>query len=706
MKKRLLPLILIICMLSASLASCTLPSETNRVTENNKGSEFDESNNDAVLDESNNDSVLDESNGLNSGNNEGSTSAYDIWLEAGNKGSEEDFYAWISENSKNNGTASVKGITVNGKSIEGFKIVTNTRDEALKAGATKLSDAIYSFSDIRLEVTDKHEGNAIKLNAPKDAGKDGFRVFTDNGDLVMECAYKLLLDDCIKAFTNDFLIANKGGLVDFKEGEIYTHHISTIGYCSYGGAVGDGIADDFNAIKKTHSRANITGQTVVAEPGKIFNLGQHTKTINVCTDTVWSGATFIIDDSTLPATSDTGAALARDCHIFTIARTSYKNITGIKSLRAGAANVGMTFDSDMLLRIVNDNVKQYIRTGTNANSGSSMQEMIIVDKNGNVDPTTPIMWDYDTVTSATAYPLDEEPCTVTGGTFITIANQAPKKYTYFKRGISVTRSNTTVKGLTHIITGEGETGAPYNGFVEVRNAANVLFEDLRLSGHKRYWLDGTVGGNPMGTYDILAQSSVNVTWKNCTQLNNIHDTEYWGIMGSNYCKNLTYDGCKLSRFDAHKGTWNATIKNSELGYAAFTIIGGGDLIIENTILHSNNIVALREDYGATWNGDMYFKNVTLNNTTSNPILIKAPWTRNNFGYTCYLPKNIYIDGITLKTGTSFTVLPSLLSTAANDKTNPLVVTEKVEIVSNPNGYAYEIAPSTTTLYANTELVVK
>jgi hypothetical protein len=42
----------------------------------------------------------------------------------------------------------------------------------------------------------------------------------------------------------------------------------------------------------------------------------------------------------------------------------------------------------------------------------------------------------------------------------------------------------------------------------------------------------------MGSYDISVNRAVNVSFVNCSQTNDINDRTYWGIMGSNYCKNL------------------------------------------------------------------------------------------------------------------------------------------------------------------------
>ena len=482
-------------------------------------------------------------------------------------------------------------------------------------------------------------------------------------------------------------------------------YMNILTYCTYGGAVGDGVTDDFYAIKRTHERANATGATVVADPGKTFNLGQHADTITIMTDTVWTGATFIIDDSSIAPTDP-----ERTIQIFSIAPSvSPRTITGISSLKAGQTNLGGSFGFAYLLKITNDNVKQYIRYGANADTGASQQEIILVDANGNVDPSTPIMWNYDTVTSVIAYYADDTPITITGGHFITIANSAPRRYTYYNRGISITRSNVTVRGLTHTIQGEGDSGAPYNGFINITNCTNILLDSIVLTGHKVYKLETDVN-NSMGTYDMSFASANNITCLNCSQTNSITDTAYWGIMGSNYCKNLTYDGCVFSRFDAHKGTYNATIINSEIGHQKVSIIGSGLMIIENTIIHGNSIVALRGDYGSTWQGEIIIRNVTLNNT-STPTLVSGSWNNHYFGYTCYLPENVTIEGIKIAKGTYFYILPNLPTgvdqpTISSDvNKNPYVLTKSITVSGLPAGNTCYVSINMT-LFASVKLTMK
>ncbi len=597
-------------------------------------------------------------------------------------------------------TYPIKSITIDGFDIKSFSIVTDTSDPVLMRSAELLKKTIKDQSGYDLPITSSEAALAISIAYTSYAGNDGFRAYVSGMCLKIECINPYFMEECMEKLCTDLFVTEEENM-EFDNYFEYSQHIRTIGYCSYGGAVGDGVADDFEAIKRTHARANITGQTVVAEKGKIFNLGVHDEAISIKTSCEWGDAVFIIDDSNI-APSDS----ARTANIFKIASKSRPvEIYGLTSLKAGQKNIGMTFDNDVLLYIANSNKHQYIRYGINNDTGAPQQEIIHVDKNGNVHNETPIMWDYDTVTYAVAYDASEKPISISGGIFKTIANRAPREYTYYSRGISVNRSNVTIKGLTHLVTGEGTDGAPYNGFLSVSYAYNVLIDGCTFTAHKTYQreLDSR---NNMGTYDTNATLSSHITWKNCSQTNSITDKSYWGIMGSNYCKNLKYDGCKLSRFDAHKGTHNATIINSEIGHTSVTATGSGTFLIENTAIHSNNAIALRGDYGSTWDGDVILRNITLHNTGT-ATLITASYANHDFGYTCHLPKSVTVDGITLDFGGSFYVFSPLQNgidqptVGGVENKNPVVLPEEV-IFTNLGKIVGEIS-SNKTLYANVAL---
>ncbi|MGL4594425.1 MAG: hypothetical protein ACRCUY_06815 [Thermoguttaceae bacterium] len=415
----------------------------------------------------------------------------------------------------------------------------------------------------------------------------------------------------------------------------------TIYYSEYG-AVGDGKTDDFDAIIKTHAAANEANLKVKADVGAVYYIGGAKKTANIQTDTDWGDAKFIIDDTNVEN---------RNNHIFSItSKLPAIPITTVKTLKKNQAELDWSQPHDSFVVVSDNTTKRYIRMGANRNDGAAQTDGFVVDKKGNIDKKSPIIWDYNNITSMTAYPIDTEKLTVSGGHFTTIANRAESKYTYYARGINITRSNVVIDGIKHVITEEGEQGAPYGGFISISNCSGILVQNCQLSGHKVYTTIGSANVPvSMGTYDISVNRSANVTFKNCKQLNDIHDRKLWGIFGSNYSKNITFDTVEFSRFDAHMGVANATIKNSVLGHQGINIIGSGTFLIENTKVHGGNFVSLRSDYGSTFDGDLIIRNceyIPQNGAQSDAVLINGSNSgQHDFGYPCFMPKKITINGL-------------------------------------------------------------
>jgi hypothetical protein len=413
---------------------------------------------------------------------------------------------------------------------------------------------------------------------------------------------------------------------------------SVVAYSDFG-AKGDGQTDDSAAIAKAHAYANKNKLPVRADNGAVYYIGGASKTIYIKTDTDFGSAKFIIDDTNVKKTN---------AWIFNIATDLREFSPGIRTLRQNQKNIGSTLPSDCLVVVKNDHVYHYIRYGSNRNDGSPQRDVFVVDKDGNVDKNTPIVWTFDDITNITAYPIDKTTLTVTGGVFITIANSEDKKQNYYARGISVTRSNVVIENIRHEVTGEGDIGAPYSGFISVSQCANVTVKNCVLTGHKTFRQIGSAG-RPVskGSYDLNANTAANISFVKCTQTNDINDKTYWGIMGSNFCKNLLYDGCVLSRFDAHQGVTNATIRNCTLGHQGINAIGFGTLTVENTTVRAANFINLRADYGSTWLGYFVIRDCVLAPPDGTPRnIINGSYTgMHNFGYVCNMPVKIVIDGL-------------------------------------------------------------
>lgn len=418
----------------------------------------------------------------------------------------------------------------------------------------------------------------------------------------------------------------------------------TDGFVRYSdfGARGDGKTDDIDAIAAAHAFANMHGLSVKADEGSTYYISGKNRTAVIQTDTDFGTAAFIIDDTNV---------LNPDANIFEVTSSLLPfRPEGITSLRKNQKKIDVALPGTCIVTVTNSNVKRYIRFGPNQNSGSPQTDIFIADKSGNVDMDAPIIWDFDQITDIVALPIDDSTLTIKGGRFTTIANSAPSKYTYYSRGIAIRRSNVLVKGLEHRITGEGDHGAPYGGFINAGDCSYVTVSNTILTGHKTYRTIGSAGVQvPMGSYDISLAKALNVSLVNCSQTNDINDVSYWGVLGSNYCKNLVYDNCTFSRFDAHMGVANATIRNSTLGHQGINAIGSGTLIVENSTIYGNNLINLRSDYGSTWQGEIFISNCTFIPAGGKPVsasLIGGNCSGlHDFGYTCYMPERITIENL-------------------------------------------------------------
>lgn len=410
------------------------------------------------------------------------------------------------------------------------------------------------------------------------------------------------------------------------------------------GAVGDGKTEDHPAIIRAHAYANEHGLPVRAKDGATYYIGGTSNSTAVIeTDTDFGLAKFILDDTQVDD---------RSKNVFEV-RSTLKPIKleTVSSLKQNQERIDITLPQPCLVVVQNEKVKHFIRRGANRHSGVPQRDLFLADEVGNVDPNTAIVWDFAAITEFTAYPIDQATLKITGGHFTTIANREPSKYDYFGRGIRIGRSNTVIDGLEHHVTGEGNQGAPYGGFVNIGHCANVTVRNAVLTAHKTYRVKLGNFKKKMGTYDISVGRGLNVTFENCRQSNDINDGFFWGIMVSNGSKNLVFDGCTFNRFDAHQGVSNATIRNSTIGHAGLEAIGTGTLLLENTTVRSDGFVNLREDYGSTWRGDLIIRNCVFQPTEIKNGLALLTGKNNgqhDHGQPAYMPERITIDKLRIE----------------------------------------------------------
>ena len=404
------------------------------------------------------------------------------------------------------------------------------------------------------------------------------------------------------------------------------------------GAVGDGVTDDMPALCAAHAAANERRLPVKAKAGATYYIAPKAACAEVKTSVDWTGARFIIDDRGLDYIG---------LPVFRVTSWLEPIPLPLTSLSFGQTRVENPTGRELFVIVRNEHHRDYIRRGANQNQGTARQDCFLVGADGTLP--SPVSFDFDEITFCMGYPLDEEPLVLRGGEFTTIANECESRYTYHGRNITVSRSHVSVEGITHLVTGEGDHGAPYSGFLSVSGCAKVTVDSCTFTGHKTYWTIGNAGTPvPMGSYDINCGCAAEVSFRHCRQTTDIMDRAYWGVIGTNFCRDLSFEDCVFSRFDAHQGVTNCTIRNCRLGHQCLNAIGYGTFVIEDTEAFGYAFVNLRDDYGCTWRGRMVIRGCTWHPAGAGRSVFRANNDgTHDFGYDCYLPTEVELDGFTL-----------------------------------------------------------
>ncbi len=498
------------------------------------------------------------------------------------------------------------------------------------------------------------------------------------------------------------------------------------GYVLYSdfGAKGNGEDDDFEAIFASHAFANENSLPVRADEGMTYYIHHFDKSTIIKTDTDFTGAKFILDDT------GSDAFVNRSRPLFYVDRDTPSKVYKGDQIAANFGNIAFKagdsviealrgkLDVKCFIHFTNDNHRDYVRFGCNVDSGFPRADYLLVNPDGSIDPSTPITFDFDTVTKMEVFRTDDKPITIQGGYFETICCRVVKetdfenKWRGYLRKFQIGRTNTTMRDITHRITGEpdipnegygrSEDGKlrqsyPYYGFFYFCNTYNSCAVNCALNAHTTYYEDKQTSSEPVpqGTYDLVIEYSSHVRCEGITNGVDTCDTRYWGIMSSNGAKNMTFKNCSMSRFDAHRGFFNANLIDCEFG-TEISVVGGGTLYIKNTTrLAGKSFLTLRGDYGATFNGDIIIKNCTMKGKFgyrgiktdarigdalymiySGFHYYEEPYIEWDFGYTRYMPRHILIDNLKSESP-DITYLYNDLSDAPFKNEGRYVITEDI-----------------------------
>lgn len=479
------------------------------------------------------------------------------------------------------------------------------------------------------------------------------------------------------------------------------------------GAVGDGVTNDYEAIYNTHKFANDlliergVRITVMGGNNKAYYVSKGDSPIDIITDVNFNSSRFIIDDyvdenndgendidTTLSLFNVTSPmAYSGNAYLELVDYLSEDFVLGTEDgldnsydIYGYVVNSDEYYENDIIsdafdestywgVIAVNSN-NQYIRTGTNEDDGAKQTEVLVYDSYEG-EFITDFDWVYDDIVSLKVFPISNETLVIENGKFITKTNNVVYKTSergkYSNRNFLINYvGNVRLDHISHEVDEDAhpftseyqsKNGNLYLGFIKLDATCEVTLNEVELAPrtYTNIYKNGTEITSGNGTYDLAIYKSANVyldkvsyscngNEESCYNENMLDDTK-WGVMASNYVKNLFIMNSKLNRVDAHKGVTNLFIKDSTIGDKGITLIGKGHTYIDNvTFDGSTSMINLRNDYGSSFDGYITMKNVTykIGNSSYPNIIFSDNKQNHNYGYRSYFP-GIYIDGINIDT---------------------------------------------------------
>ncbi|MBR2650130.1 MAG: hypothetical protein IKD45_00550 [Clostridia bacterium] len=633
----------------------------------------------------------------------------------------------------------VKSVFIGENELSLYHLVTDTseRETSYAISLTEIRDSIYLSSGYMLPITDissaEELSHRIILRYVDEAGEGGFRMFREGNDLIVESAYLNALTDSFYSYLEKNLF-DIGGDVIFPDDIYYTDDVHTVRYSDFG-AVGDGVTDDFEAIKRAHTYANIGGQRVYADEGKVYYIKFLPETIPVKTSVDLCGSTIVVNDK------GSDAYKTRNISLFTFLRDSSGLALGEGEINdiAGESERLLIGDTSIpwlagiiteksIVKLTNKNHRDVIRHGANQTNGEVRRDVFIMYPDGSIDPETEVCFDFDEITSIEIYSVNDAPITFENGTIINQCCEVvpetnmQNKYHSYARGLRIYRSSVTLKNITHRMEDEPELDTsdssygtlsesyPYYAFIYTQMTYKLHVLDCSITGHTTYYEDkpetdsteGKPAPVPQGTYDLAIEESISVLFENVHQYSptTIADKRYWGIMTSNWSKDTTFKNSSINRFDAHRTMWGAELYDTDIGHT-ISVVGGGHFYLEGvTVMSGSTFIDLRGDYGATFRGIIEMVNCTLDavydynsaqgqvhnasKKYTNATVINSGFAKNNnagywdwdFGYTCYMP-NVIFDNFTSTATKNTYVFPKIPDAVFTTIKNKYILPESI-----------------------------
>ena len=414
-----------------------------------------------------------------------------------------------------------------------------------------------------------------KTHELEEAG--GFRAYVDGNNYIVECCYANVFEDLFVKYMNELFLNKRGNIVVTAD---YTKPANVVYYEDFG-AKGNGIADDFEALYATHIFANKCGQTVMGKKGAHYFVaaGSLNRTIPVMTDVDFNDAIITVDDVGSAAYQNRSVKLFTTQRQYSPVSISGEAIDELyneyrKTNPSAPEKLVVDIDTESfpwlaskleapsMVRLITSKHRDFVRHGSNQNSGTTRMDVFMVDENGDFiretdsdldgngvigNVTTPVAYSFgstdvsdpsvtnagidSSVTQIIIYRCDDEPITIKNGNFYNICCQAVAesefkvKYHAYYRGFELFRPNVTMENIKHRMknepnmhivqnpkTHECDQGSgsvcdkfgsrqesyPYYGFFFIQYTSNLTIKDCNLTAHTVYYEEKPATGSTGG----------------------------------------------------------------------------------------------------------------------------------------------------------------------------------------------------------------
>ena len=340
--------------------------------------------------------------------------------------------------------------------------------------------------------------------------------------------------------------------------------------------------DDGIKIRHIHELANLNNVPVINTGGD-FVIRQ-TRHIPVRTNTDLGNTNFLIDE----------AGNGGSPYVFRIESDNPETqlTLDLGQLHKGQVEIPHLAEYEGYIGIIEDELSHVGLRSGNAQNYRTKRDLFYIGQGGAIDGE--ISWDYDQVTKVIVKKIDDTYLTFKGGNFIYSGDLDGDGGTgYVHQGILVTRSKTRLETQRVNFEKVDGSGVGQYGFYEISKCYDVTLDGIDLKSRL---------GSAGSTYGLTAELVTKLKFKN---IDNSATDDYWGVMGSNDVKDMSFENCVIGRIDTHFHAWNLSIEKTRTN--GIHVTGVGFLKIDDTVVTNNSsgdgtFVTFRSDYGSIWDG--------------------------------------------------------------------------------------------------------